>query len=434
MAQGVSLEPHMLSDFRQSTKLYEEEIVVKKLISLLLISMMLSMLVVGCGKSTEQTSEKVAKVPVPGVTDTAIQVGSIGDYSGPTVATQVGFTAGIRNYIQLTNENGGVNGRKIEMHFEDDQYNPSKTLSAFQKLIDNGTFAILGQAGSSNYAAIASQITEQKIPLFGPMSTDDMEINNPYTFNVALSVSDQTRLWVKYALANYKGPGKPKLAFFTLNIADTPEMEASLKAAADANGMPIVLSEKFPAATTDMSGLVTKAKQAGANYIVMYGVTGQYISVLQNLVRQGMPDVTLLAALMGTISAIPETAGEAASKNYFALHSMVPYPNPGVGMDELKQFAEKHNLKPDLLSDMQFLYGWTLGKLFVEGLKNAGKDLTRDSFMKAVEGIKNFDTGGLSGPVTFGANNRYSTMPGRFYKYDFSKKQYVPATDWMYAK
>jgi len=405
---------------------------VKKLISLLLISMMLSVLVFGCGKSTEQTSAPV--VNVPGVTDTTINVGSIGDFSGPTVATQAGFFAGIRNYIQLTNDNGGVNGRKIEMHFEDDQYNPSKTLSAFQKLIDNGTFAILGQAGSSNFAAISSQITEQKIPLFGPMSTDNMQIENPYTFNVALSVSDQNRLWVKYALANYKGPGKPKLAFFTLNIADTPEMEAALKAAAEANGMTIVLTEKFPAATTDMSGLVTKAKQAGANYIVMYGVTGQYISVLQNEMRQGISEVPLLTALMGTISSIPETAGQAASQNYFAVHSIVPYPNPGAGMDELKQYAEKYNVKQELLSDMQYLYGWTLAKLFVVGLKNAGKDLTRDSFMKAVEGIKNFDTGGLSGPVTFGVNNRYAIMPGRFYKYDFSKKQFVPASDWMYAQ
>ena len=87
------------------------------------------------------TSGEGGKTPekVPGVTDTTITIGAIGDFSGPAVSTMAGYFEGFKDYIQYTNDSGGVNGHKFELRFADDQYNAQKTLAVFRKLIDEGT-------------------------------------------------------------------------------------------------------------------------------------------------------------------------------------------------------------------------------------------------------------------------------------------------------
>lgn len=405
---------------------------VKKLISLILTLTVLMALVVGCGQKAVPDQQKTTE-KVPGVTDTTIILGALGDMSGPTVATQVGYHQGMRDYIKLTNDNGGVNGRKIEIRTQDDQYKVDKTLAGFRSLIENGTFAIISQAGSANFAGIDPEIKEQKIPVFGPMQVTQMESNNPYTYTMNSSMEAQGKIFIKRVLDIYKGPGKPKIAFFCLESAAGDELGKSVRTAAKTADISIVQEERIPNTVTELTAQIIKLKQSGANYVLFFGTSNIYIAYLRDAVRLGVSDIPVIANFTGVNSVIYETAGKEATKNYTAMHSFNPYFSEGPGLDEMRKFAEINKTDPKMLSDLMYVQSWTSAKVFVEALRRAGKNLTRESLIKAIESINNFDTGGLSGPINFGPNKRDAISSARFFQYDFDQKKLLPVSSYYTA-
>lgn len=84
--------------------------------------------------------------------------------------------------------------------------------------------AILGQARSRQFNAIDAEIKEEKIPVFGPLQSAKVQSENVYTYNTVMTSEDQSRLYVKRVLDLYKGPGKPKMAFFGVKAATSTEL------------------------------------------------------------------------------------------------------------------------------------------------------------------------------------------------------------------
>lgn len=403
----------------------------KKLFSFILILTVLMVLVVGCGQKAQQDQQKTAE-KVPGLTDTTITAGAIGDITGPTASTQAAYFQGVKDYIQFTNENGGVNGRKIELKIQDDQFKVDKTLAGFRKLIEEGTFAIVGQGGSGQFAAIDPEIKEHKIPVFGPLQTTKLQTDNPYTYNICLSYDAQGKIFVKRIVDIHKG-GKPKIAFFTVELASSIELGNVLRAAAKAADVTIVQEEKFPTNAPELTAQITKLKQSGADYVVFFGTTSNYITYLRDAYRLGASGIPVIANFTGVNPVINETAGKEASKNFTGMQSFNPYYGDGPGLEELRKFAEKNKTSQHIMSDSTYIQGWTTGKVFAEALKRAGKNLTRESFLKAVESINNFDTGGLSSPVSFGPNKHDGITSARLYQYNFDQKKLIPISEFYNA-
>ena len=81
-------------------------------------------------------------------------------------------------------------------------------------------------------------------------------------------------------------------------------------------------------------------------------------------------------------------------------------------------------------NNFTYVWGWINTMVLFEGLKRAGKDLSREGLVDALETLNNFETGGLRGPISFGPQNRHGGGDGRILKIDLKKQTFVPLTGW----
>jgi branched-chain amino acid transport system substrate-binding protein len=384
-------------------------------------------IVVGFNKTTE--AQSTAKVP--GVTADTVTVGGITDFSGPLTGTVLPYVQGINDYIRMTNDKGGVNGRKIVMKWEDDQWKTDKAILAFRKLNEEGIFALVGQVGSTQWTGLDPEIREAKMPVIGPGQTTKMQSDNPYTYNVMLAYSDMSSLMVKYAVEKYKGPGKPKIAIFAPEGASSIEFAEWAKATAAKLGATVVVDEMISYSASDMAGQVMKMKQARADAVVILANVTILTIYLRDAARLGVSNIPVYSGYSSLVPAIWETVGKEASSQNIGIHPFTPIYEKGPGLEEMRLAAAKYGTKQNITEAMNYPQGWMGAKVFVEALKRTGKDLTREKFMKAVESIKNLDTGGVSGPISYGPGQHNGVKTARFYGYDFSTKKLIPMSPWM---
>ena len=83
-----------------------------------------------------------------------------------------------------------------------------------------------------------------------------------------------------------------------------------------------------------------------------------------------------------------------------------------------------------MMKDSGYFQGWVASMVFTEGMKKAGRNLDGETLMKSMESIKDLDTGGICGPITFGPNNRRGQKYVRVYKADIDKSRFMPVTGW----
>ena len=77
-----------------------------------------------------------------------------------------------------------------------------------------------------------------------------------------------------------------------------------------------------------------------------------------------------------------------------------------------------------------YSYGWVMAKILIEGIKRAGRNLNEDALIRALETLKNYDTGGLCNPITFTSKSHKGGDSWRIYKADPIKKKYIAITGW----
>ncbi len=412
----------------------------RKVLSCMLI---LILSLVGCGKAAEPTTttttttttSSASTVKVPGVTADTITVGGILDMTGPVADTCGMYKQGIDDYFHMINDKGGINGRKIVVKWEDDHWETAKALIAFRKLTTegNGIFALAGQVGSTQWVGLDPEVRDQKIPVVGPGQATKMQADNPYTFNTMMAYLDQGSLMVQRAVETFKGPGKPKIAIVAPEGASSLEFGDAIKKKAAQLGATVVDTEIIPYSATEMSGPITKIKQSGADVTLILANTTMMISYLRDGLRLGL-DIPVISAYATLLPVIWETAGKDAAKNYTGLHPYSPIYGDGTGLEEMRLATAKYNTSPQTTSSLTYVQGWSAATVFVEGLKRAGKDLTRDGFVKAIGSIQNFETGGVSGPISYSATDHNGTKWARFYTYDYTKKLLVPISAFVENK
>ena len=264
-------------------------------------------------------------------------------------------------------------------------------------------------------------------------ATNNLINNHPYAFSSMVSLTNMGKIYVKRVVETYKGPGKPKIALFAIPGTPGNEFKQGVEDKAKALGVSVVLEEFIPNDIKDNSAQITKLKQSGADVLLTLITLDMFASLLRDMNRLEAGNIPVLSAYGDLDSSLFETVGKEASKNNQTIHSLAPYTAQGPSLDELRKFAEKSKISPKTMSNMNYIYGWVIGKVFVEGLKRAGKDITRENFIQAMESIKNLDTGGISAPITSGPNQHEGITAGRFYVYDFDQKKIIPISDWYNA-
>jgi branched-chain amino acid transport system substrate-binding protein len=342
---------------------------------------------------------------VRGVTDTEIIIGTVTDLSGVTAVQGVNNSNAIRMAFDEANAKGGINGRKIKYIVEDSQYTVPRAVQAMNKLLNNDNiFIALDDGGTPmNDANMPAQF-EKGVPNMFPL-TSARSMYEPYNklkFSQFASYYDQMRAAVKYFVQQRH---RSKICAMYQDSDFGRDVLAGIKAEAEALGLQVVATTAHKPTDTDFNAAVTKLHDAGCDFIGMGTIVRDTNIIITTAHKMGW-NVDLVGQFAAYDTAVATLPG-GATEGYFcmtpALYAYPDDPRPAV-QDFAKRFKAKYGIDPNFHGEV----GYTAAQLVLMGLEKAGRNLTVDSFVAAIESIHDYkDIFGSQ--LSFGPNQHHGS-------------------------
>ena len=363
---------------------------------------------------------------VRGVTKDTIKIGSIVDLTGPAAWYGKQSSTASQTLFRHINDQGGILGRKIKMSIQDNSYSSTKTVAALKLLISRyEIFCLSDILGSTPMQAAFPLIKDEKIVTFPQLSLSSLmhEPLKRYVFTATTPASDQVFIAVDFILRDLNAK-VPKLAMvYTDDEYGKDGLKGFLKAA-EAYDLEVVARETYKRGAIDYSSQVVNLRRANPDYIFHSGVYSSFAAVLNEARKLGWSPLFFSDAASSTPKFL-KLAGDAAKGGY-----VLTYIEMGDtrGMRKLKKITSKY--VKDAVIDYMYVGGWTNTQILIEGLRRAGRDLTPDRLVTALESIRNFNTGGLIGPVSYSYNNHKGGGYAKVQKVNIEKNAFLTLTSW----
>ena len=347
----------------------------------------------------------LAQSKAPGVTDTEVVIGVSTPLSGPA-ATWGATGLGVEAWAKHVNEQGGVHGRKLRVVLRDDAYNPGRALVNLNEMKDS-VFMNVGLLGSAIINAAKDFPHDNKFLVVNPYGNPSIWAAQPkeklrYVFVNYPDYRDETEFLVTYAATNL---GVNKFAIFYQNDAfGQPSLEGAKRAMAKLGGKASLIGPvPYEVADRELGSHALKLKESGADAVVIFSTTVHGANIVKEMAKVDFKPKILGSFPVGDHITMFRLAGQAWEGAYFNVPG-TPLGEPAA--DRVAEIITK--IEPKLKANPGTgLVGVAPTMLAVEGLKRAGRNLTRESFVEAMESIKDFTSEGLTGPITFGPNRRH---------------------------
>ncbi|MDY7031135.1 MAG: ABC transporter substrate-binding protein [Thermodesulfobacteriota bacterium] len=387
--------------------------------------------IMGCLIFTLILNQTVYSEKIRGVTGTTIKIGAILDMTGPLATATIQAAEGKRNYTRFINDNGGINGRKVEFIVEDDRYSIPVGIAAFKKLVfKDGVFAMMGPYNTGTVKALFGQIEKLKIPIVAFPGHPSLVIPvRKYLFLTGEFYDDDVGVIFDYIMKELK-PKDLKISYCTFDGESGKEVLGLVKKWTRffKYDRPIH-REIIQLGALEASSQVMSMKREGITHIFVHYPPTVAALLLRELRKFGIK-IPVFGSLMSCSEDTVKLGGK-ASKNYIGAMGMSSWYDDTPGMEKVREITLKYHPGTDKPWRSKFYTGgWVVTTLLYEGIARAGRDLTPDSCVQALENIKNFDTQGLCSPVTFSATNHKGSNAARLFKADPSIGKLVPITDW----
>jgi branched-chain amino acid transport system substrate-binding protein len=352
--------------------------------------LVVALLVTACGAATTppaaSSAPATAKAVVTGVTDTEVVVGSWGPQDGPAGAYGV-IDRTLDAYFKMFNDQGGINGRKIRFIYENDSYQPAKTVAAVKKLVEEDkVFALVGGLGTPNNLAVMDYLVQNNVPHVAP-ATGTTALAVPLKKNVyavQLNYTTEGTLLTQYALDQLSAK---KFAVFYQNDAFGKEGLDAVQAALKQRGLAAAAAVSYETADTNYSAQALKLQTSGADTVILYAVPKPGGSIIAEMGKIGFKP-KLLSSNVINDPAIFQLAGPAIEGMLIGawLPAFDDTSNPRIV--EYQAFMAKYASKEQIGGFS--LTGYTYAQVMVEALKRAGKELTREGFVQSLDQMKDF--------------------------------------------
>jgi len=369
-----------------------------------------------------------------GVTQDTIKVGVISDLTGPAAIGGIGMADGITSFFNELNEKGGIHGRKVQAIVEDCAYSPAKAVTAAKKLMTNDQiFAFVSSWGTAPTTALFPIAEKEKIPIAPAcsLSTSMYDPLKRYVFAVGTNYVDQSILIVEYILNDLKAKN-PKIALFCQDDDWGQDHKNGLEIARKKYNLPPIAVESYKYDAVDFSSQVINLMREKPDFVILASAIRSGAMFLKEAYKLQWKTTFIGSNTLGLLATL-QLAGEYGQGllvlNIFAMPDEdIPGMKRLVAASE-KYFGNKWKPAPEKIHPY-YVYGWLNAMVFAEGAKRAGKDLTREGLVKAMEGIQNFDPEGVMGPISFSPTSHGTPGFARMTKGDVEKKKFIPLTGW----
>jgi ABC-type branched-subunit amino acid transport system substrate-binding protein len=329
-----------------------------------------------------------------GATDTEIKIGNVEAYSGPASAYGIiGKTE--EAYFKMINDEGGINGRKINWISYDDGYSPPKTVEQIRKLIESDEVLFVFNAlGTPTQSAVQKYQNAKKVPqLF--LATGASKWNDPkdfpWTMGFQPSYRVEARIFAKYIL---KEKPNAKVAIFYANDDFGKDYVAGIKDVfGDKAKDLIVAEESYETTEPSIDSHIVKLKGTGADVFVNIATPKFAAQAIKKIAELDWHPMHVMTDVSVSIGAVMKPAGLEASEGVLSAQYLKDPSDPqwkdDEGMKKFMTFVDKY-MPGANISDLNLSYGYSAAQTMVQVLKQCGDNLTRENVMKQAASLKDY--------------------------------------------
>lgn len=337
-----------------------------------------------------------------GVSADSITLGQSAAFSGPAKDLGVEMRDGALLAFNEFNRQGGAHGRKIKLISYDDGYEPDRAVANTKKLInDDKVFALFGAVGTPTSKAVLPIFTEAKVPYFGAFSGAELLRSpfNRYIFNVRASYYDETERIVEHLITL----GRNKIGVLYQNDAYGQAGLAGVERALRKRKLEIAVKATIERNSSEVSAAVKQMNTAGPQAVVMIGAYDGIAAFVKAMKQAGSNTEFHNVSFVGSISLAKALGADGAG---VAISQVVPSPFDQT-VPIVKEYQRLMKAAGGTGYSFTSLEGYIAARVFIEGLKRAGKNLSREGFIDALEGMRNVNLDGFH--IAFSPQNHQAS-------------------------
>jgi branched-chain amino acid transport system substrate-binding protein len=331
----------------------------------------------------------------PGVSPTEIKLGSSVPLSGEAQAAG-NVARGADAYFKYVNAKGGVFGRKITFKYLDDGYDPGRAVNNTIRLVQQEqVFAMFSPLGTNNNLAIRKFLNQADVPqLFvasGATTFGRDYKQYPWTIGYIPPYSEEGELYGKYIVGHVK---KPRIAVLYQDDDYGRDLLAGLRKGLGGRAGAIVGKVGYDPTTSDVQPQIAQLKATRANVLCIFAFGKFSLQAFNGVARVGwkphifVNDVSAASSLM---SIVPQKAANGAVSIVFGKDPATPAWRNDKGIRLFQTILKKYgsgSIGPRDLKDGYYVAGMAAAYTMVDALRRAGKNLTRQSVMRAATHLR----------------------------------------------
>ncbi|MSQ58509.1 MAG: branched-chain amino acid ABC transporter substrate-binding protein [Betaproteobacteria bacterium] len=365
----------------------------------------------------------------PGASDTEIKIGQTMPYSGPASAyAAIGKTEVA--YFQMINDQGGINGRKINLISLDDGYSPPRAVEQVRRLVEEEQVLALFQTlGTPTNTAIHKYVNAKKVPhLFiatGATKWGDPK-SHPWTMGWQPTYQTEANIYARYILAH-----KPnaKVAILYQNDDYGKDYLKGFKDGLGDKAASLIVAEvSYEVTDPTVDSQIVTLKASGADTFFNITTPKFAAQAIRKVHDMGWKPLHFLNNVSSSVGSTLTPAGLEKSAGIITAQYMKdaadPQWNKDPAMQRWREFMAKYMPGADL-SDIMHVYGYAVAQLMVQVIKQCGDDLTRENLMKHAASVKSFEPDGLLPGI------KNNTSPTDYYPIEQVQLQQFDGKRWV---
>ncbi|APX17838.1 ABC transporter substrate-binding protein (plasmid) [Phaeobacter inhibens] len=328
-----------------------------------------------------------------GVSSTEVRFAQVAALDGPAAALGQGMQLGLEAAFAEANAAGGVHGRNIVLDSMDDSYEPDKSVALVKQVIaDNQHIGLIGAVGTPTASATQPIATEAGLPFIGPFTGAGFlrDASHGNILNVRATYAAETEAWIAHLVDEQN---MKSIALLYQDDGFGRVGLAGVTAALEKRGMTLVAEGTYTRNTTAVKKALLTIRKAKPDAVVMVGAYKPVAEFIK-LSRKLKFNPTFVNISFVGSDALAKELGDAGEG--VIISQVVPFPwdqsRPVVAQYQAALKAVDADAEPGFVT----LEGYLTGRLAIRALEDAGADLTRDSYLAAMAGLRDVDFGGVT--------------------------------------
>jgi ABC-type branched-subunit amino acid transport system substrate-binding protein len=371
---------------------------------------------------------RLGKYVDPGISDNRITIATAVPSKGALAEMGQAVRAVTTAFFDELNGQGGIYNRRFELKIAETSGAAASTRSDIERLLAaEQVFAMTGAVIPGSEREVVPLMAEKEVPLIGPFTLYPQTgfPLNRQVFYLLSGIEGQARALVHFAAARpeFKNAG---MAIVSPQSELNTSVVQALTDQSKKDGLGALQDYNYAAGQFDAAGVVKQLRQRNRDLVFFLGNISEALSFMKEADKSGWFPYMILLNAGGSAEVFEAPAG--FNRRVFVAFATSPADQTQESIREFRALAEKYRLPAHHVAAQ--LSAYTAAKILAEAIRRAGRDVSREKLIQALEGLYEYPTG-LTPAITYGPNRRIGALGAYVVTIDLEKKQFLPVGGWI---